>query len=77
MQRMNGAIFDGSGRCDKRLASNLTSKNSLQSFVRALAAKNVLFDRLEIEKPYEIVHRRLSHPHIVATSDPRVASRDR
>lgn len=58
-------IIDGSRRGDKRLPGDLTAEDPLAALVRGPTAKEVDFDRFEVEQLDEVVERFL-HPPMLA-----------
>ena len=59
MQRMYEATLDRAAGGDQRLSRDLPAEHALALFLRALAAKNVHLDLLEIEDGDERVDRGL------------------
>ncbi len=69
VQRVRRSRLDRSVGRDEGLARNLSAEDSLPTLVGALAAEDVAFDLLEVEKANEVIDHGLSHAVIVANPD--------
>src|ERR1700680_1482842 len=55
VQRMRWPAFDRAAGCDQRLADHLAAEDALPADLRAAAAKEIFFQRFEVENVEEIL----------------------